>query len=163
MPGDSPIGGVGLAHPAPAGLGFEIRPFESRDEKAVVALWERCQLVRAWNDPHKDIRRKLNVRPEWFLVGRLHGDLIASVMAGYDGHRGWLNYLAVDPQYRRRGFARELVNHAERLLRAAGGPKVNLQVRSLNLPVVEFYRQLGYSADDVVSLGKRLESDTPPL
>jgi len=81
------------------------------------------------------------------------------VMAGYDGHRGWLNYLAVDPEYQRQGLARQLVQHAEALLLQAGCPKINLQVRSSNQGVIAFYQQLGYGVDEVVSLGKRLIRD----
>ena len=80
-------------------------------------------------------------------------------MAGYEGHRGWLNYLAVAPQFQRRGFARAIVAEAERLLREAGCPKINLHVRHSNRDVIEFYRRIGYSVDDVVSMGKRLEQD----
>ncbi len=138
---------------------MEIRAFQAADEEAVVALWRRCDLVRPWNDPHKDIRRKLAVRPDLFLVGVIDGQIRACVMAGYEGHRGWLNYLAVDPEYQRQGLARSMVTEAERLLREAGCPKINLQVRASNQGVVEFYRRLGYSTDDVVSMGKRLERD----
>lgn len=80
-------------------------------------------------------------------------------MAGYEGHRGWLNYLAVTPEHQRQGYARAIVDEAERLLRAAGCPKINLQIRTSNQGVIKFYRQLGYSLDDVVSMGKRLEHD----
>ena len=138
---------------------MRVRPFHPEDEDAVISLWRRCDLVRAWNDPSKDIRRKLQVRPDLFLVGLLDGKIIACVMAGYEGHRGWLNYLAVDPEHQRRGYARAIVDEAEQLLRAAGCPKINLQVRSSNHDVIEFYRRLGYSVDDVVSMGKRLEHD----
>ena len=138
---------------------MEIRPFKSDDEKSVVALWERCDLIRPWNDPHRDIERKLQVRPEWFLVGVVDGQIVAIVMAGYEGHRGWLNYLAVAPEFQRRGFARAIVAEAERLLRQAGCPKINLQIRSSNQSVIQFYRRLGYTVDDVVSMGKRLEHD----
>jgi ribosomal protein S18 acetylase RimI-like enzyme len=137
----------------------QIRPFQSGDEKSVVALWQRCDLVRPWNDPQRDIERKLCVRPELFLVGVLDGRIVASVMAGYEGHRGWLNYLAVTPELQRRGYARAIVAEAERLLRQAGCPKINLQIRTSNHGVIEFYRRLGYSVDDVVSMGKRLEHD----
>ena len=139
-----------------------IRPFRPGDEAAVIALWKRCELVRPWNDPHKDIRRKLQVRPDLFLVGLVGDHIVASVMAGYEGHRGWLNYLAVDPAHRRRGHARAMVAEAERLLRAAGCPKINLQVRTSNKGVIEFYRKLGYAADEVTSMGKRLEQDDKP-
>ena len=116
-------------------------------------------MIRPWNDPHRDIVRKLRVRPDLFLVGVLDGRIVASVMAGYEGHRGWLNYLAVAPELQRRGLARALVTEAERLLREAGCPKINLQVRTSNTGLIEFYRRLGYSVDDVVSMGKRLEQD----
>ena len=99
---------------------MEIRPFHLNDEAAVISLWDRCDLVRPWNDPVKDIRRKLGVRPDLFLVGLLDGWVVACVMAGYEGHRGWLNYLAVAPEHQRRGLARAIVTEAERLLRAAG-------------------------------------------
>jgi ribosomal protein S18 acetylase RimI-like enzyme len=138
---------------------MNIRPFQPEDEEAVIALWRKCGLVRPWNDPHKDIQRKQAVRPEWFLVGELEGRVVACVMAGYEGHRGWLNYLAVAPEHQRHGLARALVTAAERLLQAAGCPKINLQVRTSNSGVIEFYRRLGYAVDDVVSLGKRLERD----
>jgi ribosomal protein S18 acetylase RimI-like enzyme len=139
----------------------QIRPFEPRDEERVVDLWSRCGLVRPTNDPRKDIRRKLKVRPDLFLVGLVDGRLVATVMAGYEGHRGWINYLAVDPSLRRRGLGREILGEAERRLRATDCPKINLQVRSTNSEVLEFYRRVGYLPDDVVSLGKRLEHDTP--
>jgi ribosomal protein S18 acetylase RimI-like enzyme len=138
---------------------MQIRPFQSEDEEAVVSLWGRCDLIRPWNDPHKDIRRKLGVRPEWFLVGMINGQIVACVMAGYEGHRGWLNYLAVDPDQQGRGLARAIVTEAERQLHEAGCPKINLQIRTSNHGVIEFYRRLGYATDDVVSMGKRLEHD----
>src|SRR3954469_10928890 len=104
---------------------MHVRPFDPADEDAVVALWHRCGLTRPWNDPHRDIRRKLAVRPDLFLVGVLGGAVVGTVMAGYDGHRGWIYYLGVDPEYQRRGFGRLLVGEAERLLRAEGCPKIN--------------------------------------
>ena len=136
-----------------------IRPFAASDQDAVVTLWGQCGLVRPLNDPRRDIARKLEVQPELFLVGTLGAQVIATVMAGYDGHRGWINYLAVAPDYQRRGFARLLVIEVERRLLAVGCPKINLQVRSSNSGVLEFYRRIGYVQDDVVSMGKRIVSD----
>jgi ribosomal protein S18 acetylase RimI-like enzyme len=101
--------------------------------------------------------------PEWFLVGILDGRIVASVMAGYEGHRGWINYLAVHPEHRLQGHGRQIMAEAERLLRTAGCPKINLQVRTNNQPVVAFYERIGYRIDDVVSLGKRLEHDEHKL
>jgi len=125
----------------------------------VIELWRQCGLVVPQNDPGRDIERKLKVNPEWFLVGVLEGDVVAACMAGYEGHRGWINYLTVSPQYRRRGFAARLMHEAERLLLRAGCPKINLQIRTSNSDVIEFYKAIGYSIDDVVSMGKRIEHD----
>jgi ribosomal protein S18 acetylase RimI-like enzyme len=138
---------------------MQIRPFQPADEDAVIALWQRCDLVRPQNDPRKDIARKLRVQPELFLVAVADSQIIGSVMAGYEGHRGWINYLAVDPAHRLGGVGRQLMAEAERLLRAAGCPKINLQVRSTNAAVIAFYRAIGFAVDDVVSMGKRLEID----
>jgi len=140
---------------------MDIRPFDTTDEAAVIDLWHRCGLTRPWNDPARDIRRKLRVRPELFLVGVVGGEVVATVMAGYDGHRGWINYLGVAPERQREGLGRAIMAEAERLLREAGCPKINLQVRTSNAGAVEFYRRLGFVIDEVVSLGKRLERDEP--
>ena len=138
---------------------MQIRSFKLGDEATVVALWNECGLTRSWNDPHKDIARKLEVQPELFLVGVVDEAVMASVMAGYEGHRGWMNYLAVTPRFRGRGYGRALVDHAERLLLERGCPKVNLQVRASNPAAVAFYRRLGYAQDESISLGKRLIVD----
>ena len=138
---------------------IEIRPYEPRDEISVVRLWNDCGLVVPWNNPHRDIRRKLEGQPKMFLVGCLNGQIIATVVAGYDGHRGWINYLAVHPNHQRTGIGRRIMGEAETILRAVGCPKINLQVRSTNVNIIEFYKTIGYKIDDVVSLGKRLEPD----
>jgi len=141
---------------------MHIRPFEESDTEQVVALWRLCGLIRLWNDPYRDIERKLLVQREFFLVGVEEGDgaVIGSIMAGYDGHRGWVNYLAVHPDARDAGHGRTLMAEAEALLLACGCPKVNLQVRGDNAEALEFYAAIGYGIDDAVSLGKRLISDT---
>jgi ribosomal protein S18 acetylase RimI-like enzyme len=137
----------------------KIRAFEPRDETAVVALWEACGLTRPWNDPRKDIARKLAVQRELFLVGEADERVVASVMAGYDGHRGWVNYLAVAPAFRGRGYGRALMQHVEAELERHGCPKVSLLVRHSNRDAMEFYRRLGYAEDESVSFGKRLIAD----
>lgn len=139
---------------------MRIRPFQEADAERVVALWQRCGLTRPWNDPQRDIARKLKVQRHWFFVGEAGGALVASAMAGYDGHRGWINYLAVDPDCRRRGHARALMARVEAALREAGCPKLNLQVRHGNDEALAFYRALGYVEDAVTSFGKRLIDDT---
>jgi ribosomal protein S18 acetylase RimI-like enzyme len=136
-----------------------IRPYQTTDHAAVKSLWEICELTRPWNDPDKDIARKLDVQPDGFLVGCVHGDLVASAMFGYEGHRGWMNYLAVAPSRQGKGYARQLIAAGEALLTASGCPKLSLQIRSSNASVVAFYKHLGYVTDDVVSMGKRLIVD----
>src|SRR5262245_49661771 len=135
---------------------MEIRAFRPEDEEAVIALWRRCDLVRPWNDPSKDIARKAHVQPELFLVGIEAQHVIATVMAGYEGHRGWINYLAVAPEHQRRGYGRAMMQAAERGLRGLGCPKINLQIRRGNEDVVAFYAAIGYAEDDLISMGKRL-------
>ncbi|MFZ5548034.1 MAG: GNAT family acetyltransferase [Pseudomonadota bacterium] len=136
-----------------------IRPFADADEDAVVALWQRAGLVRPWNDPVKDIRRKLAEQPALFGVMVDGDEVVGTVMAGYEGHRGWINYLAVDPSRQKRGLGRQLMDWSETRLRERGCPKINLQVRQGNEAVLAFYAALGYADDKVVSLGKRLEHD----
>jgi ribosomal protein S18 acetylase RimI-like enzyme len=136
-----------------------IRSFRPDDRAAVVSLWERCDLTRPWNDPNLDIDRKLATDPDGFLVGSSDELVVASVMAGYDGHRGWINYLAVDPDRRGTGWGREIMVAAEALLADRGCPKVNLQIRTSNMSAVRFYESIGYTFDDVVSMGRRLADD----
>ena len=137
---------------------MRIRPFRPADEAAVVALWQACGLTRPWNEPHRDIATKLTTQPELFLVGTLKETVLASAMVGFDGHRGWLYYLAVDPAHRRAGHGRALVREAERLLAERGCPKLNLQVRTDNAALIDFYRKLGYTVEERTNLGRRLDA-----
>ena len=138
---------------------MRIRAFEDRDTDAVIRLWEDCQLTRPWNDPHRDIERKRTTQPDLFLVGDESGAVVATAMVGYDGHRGWVYYLAVDPAHRGAGHSRALMAEAERLLVERGCPKLMLMVRSSNTAVVDLYEHLGYAREDTVVMGKRLIPD----
>jgi ribosomal protein S18 acetylase RimI-like enzyme len=138
---------------------MEIRTFKNKDELDVVQLWRDCGLIMPHNNPVTDINRKLATQPDLFLVGVKNGRIIASIMAGYEGHRGWLNYLAVSADMRRRGIGRQMVLEAEKLLCSLGCPKINLQVRSSNVETIAFYLKIGFVEDEVISLGKRLEAD----
>jgi len=138
---------------------LDIRSFDVADTEQVIALWQATGLTRPWNDPRKDIERKLTVQPELFLIGLSGGELVASAMGGYDGHRGWVNYLAVAPECRGRGYGRQIMDHLEERLIALGCPKLNLQVRGGNDTAIKFYETAGYARDDVVSFGKRLIPD----
>ena len=136
---------------------LKVRSYREDDQEAVVQLWLDCDLVVPWSDPAEDIRRKLSLQREMFLVGTLSDRLVAAVMAGYEGHRGWINYLAVAPDYRNKGFGRDIMGEAEASLKALGCPKINLQVRNSNVGVIDFYKRIGFSIDDVTSMGKRLD------
>lgn len=149
------------------GIRLEIRTFVSDDTEQVIALWHACELVRPWNDPLLDIERKVKVDDNLFLVGEHpdrsgYAEIVASVMGGYDGHRGWMNYLAVSPGHQRQGYATDLINHLEAKLLAIGCPKINLQIRTDNIAVQAFYKNLGFGVDDAVSMGKRLIPDLNP-
>ena len=138
---------------------MQIRSFNPADESEVIRLWEKCGLTRPWNDPGKDIARKMTTQAEWFLVGVLDEKIVATLMAGYDGHRGWINYLGVDPDFQRQGLARTIMGEAERLLLESGCPKINLQIRADNEDAIRFYEKIGFAQDAVVSFGKRLIPD----
>ena len=138
---------------------FIIRQYRADDKREVIDLWTVCGLIAPQNNPKRDIQRKLQVNPEWFLGGEFGGKIIATCMAGYEGHRGWINYLAVAPRHQRQGFAAQIMQEAERILCEVGCPKINLQIRTTNTSVIEFYKTIGYDVDDVVSMGKRLEQD----
>jgi len=138
---------------------MKIRPYQPNDEEKVICLWTDCGLIAPHNNPLLDIKRKLSVNPEWFLIGELDGEVIASCMAGYEGHRGWINYLAISPSHQKNGYAKEIMKKAEMLLRDAGCPKINLQIRATNQKVIAFYTSIGFKPDDVVSMGKRLNAD----
>ncbi|KFK96901.1 MULTISPECIES: GNAT family acetyltransferase [unclassified Serratia (in: enterobacteria)] len=138
---------------------MEIRVFRQDDFEEVITLWERCDLLRPWNDPEMDIERKLNHDPELFLVAEVGGEVVGSVMGGYDGHRGSAYYLGVHPDYRGRGIANALINRLEKKLIARGCPKIQLMVREDNDTVIEMYEKLGYEIQGITSLGKRLIED----
>lgn len=138
---------------------MEIREFRQDDFEEVITLWERCDLLRPWNDPEMDIERKLNHDLELFLVAEVGGEVVGSVMGGYDGHRGSAYYLGVHPDYRGRGIANALINRLEKKLIARGCPKIQLIVREDNDTVVDMYEKLGYESLSMTSLHKRLIED----
>jgi ribosomal protein S18 acetylase RimI-like enzyme len=121
---------------------MKIRPYSDQDQQAIIELWRSCDLVKPWNDPLKDIARKLSVDPNRFLVGQQDDQIVASIMIGFDGHRGWLNYLAVLPTHRRCGYGGCLMALAESILKKDGCSKLNLQIRTCNQDVIDFYRSI---------------------
>jgi len=140
---------------------FTLRTFQPDDEPDVINLWRQCGLIVPWNNPRTDIQRKLSTSPDLFYVGLLDDELIASCMAGYDGHRGWIYFLAVKSDYQRKGFASMVIDHAESELIKLGCPKVELMVRKTNENVISFYQSAGYDIDPVMVLSKRLTEDEP--
>lgn len=138
---------------------FIIRPIENKDVDTVVELWETCHLTRPWNHPEIDIFRKIQQKDDLFLVAEKDHMVIATLMGGYDGHRGWIHYLAVQPKYQRLGIATALIQNIEKRLIAMGFPKVQLMVRAENHAVIQFYEQLDFTDNKVTCLGKRLIPD----
>ena len=136
---------------------LNIRPYQEEDEAAVSRLWQQCfPDAPPHNRPAEDIRRKLAVQRELFLVAVFDEQLVGTAMAGYDGHRGWVYYVAVSPQSRRRGVGAALMKRVEEELAHLGCPKLNLQIRADNTAVLAFYMSLGYLVEERVSMGKRL-------
>lgn len=142
---------------------MEIAEYREKYGGEVIELWFKCKLVVPSNNPRRDIERKVEVDRDLLLVGIINGKVVATVMGGYEGHRGWINYLAVDPEHRKNGYGRLIMREVEKRIRARGCPKINLQVRATNDGVIKFYQSLGYSDDKVLGLGKRLEEDEPSI
>lgn len=134
-----------------------IAPLTDSDVDAVVALWERCDLTRPWNDPRADIALARRGAHSTILTGRRDGAVIASVMVGHDGHRGWLYYLAVEPQMQRRRLGSAMIAAAEDWLRLRGITKVMLMVRADNAARRGFYEAIGYARQERVVLAKWLD------
>ena len=139
---------------------MKVRTYNEKDKDEVISLWRECGLVVPQNDPSKDIERKLKVDPDLFLVGVIENKIVASVMGGFEGHRGWINYLAVKPSEQRKGHGQSMMQAVEVLINNKGCPKINLQVRTTNQAVIAFYSAIGYGNDNVVGLGKRLQDDS---
>jgi ribosomal protein S18 acetylase RimI-like enzyme len=138
-----------------------IREYRPGDKKAVINLWTECGLISAENNPELDIERKLQVNPELFLVGIISDRIAATVMGGYEGHRGWANYLAVHPDFQRKNYGRKMMESLEEKLMEMGCPKINLNVRSTNIEAMKFYYRIGYKQDEVITLSKRFVKDEP--
>jgi ribosomal protein S18 acetylase RimI-like enzyme len=137
---------------------FVVGPYLEADEPVVTSLWNEVFADDPpWNEPSAVIRNKLQVQRDLFLVGTLGERVVATVMAGFDGFRGWVYHLAVVPGERRKGYGAAMMREAEKRLLAIGCPKVNLQIRATNTGAVAFYHELGYVVEDRASMGKLLE------
>lgn len=140
----------------------EVVDIKDDDVPAVVALWQKCGLLRPWNDPHGDIAFARQSENATVLVGHANGAVVATAMTGHDGHRGAVYYVAVDPDQRRSGLGGEIVAAAEAWLRTKGVWKLNLLVRDTNTPVIGFYEALGYTRGQVIELERWLDPDRDP-
>jgi ribosomal protein S18 acetylase RimI-like enzyme len=136
--------------------GLQIDVLRDDEAEAAVALWEAVQITRPWNDPRSDIRLALTSTASTLLAGRLKGDLVATVMVGYDGHRGWVYYLAVALAQQGQGLGQKMMREAETWLTKRGAPKLNLMVRADNHAVQHFYEKIGYKVSDVTVLQREL-------
>ncbi len=141
---------------------LDIQEISDDDVKDVAALWNRCGLTRPWNDPHADIEFARKTENATLLVGRLSGSIVASAMAGHDGHRGTVYYVCVDPDMQGKGFGRAIMAAAEDWLRTRGVWKLNLLVRTDNAPVIDFYAALGYDREERVKLTKWIDPSRKP-
>jgi ribosomal protein S18 acetylase RimI-like enzyme len=135
---------------------IEVGELRADEADAAVALWHACGLSRPWNDPLADLALALGSPGSTVLAGRLNGVMVATVMVGCDGHRGWVYYLAVAPEAQRAGHGAAMMRAAEAWLRARGAPKLNLMVRGDNAAAVGFYAAIGYARSDVMVLQKVL-------
>ena len=135
---------------------IEVGELRADEADAAVALWQACGLTRPWNDPRADLALALASPGATVLAGRIDDQLVATVMAGCDGHRGWVYYLAVDPERRHAGHGAAMMRAAESWLKIRGAPKLNLMVRADNAAAVGFYAAIGYAASDVMVLQKIL-------
>lgn len=135
-------------------MGIEIGEAVASDAEAVIALWQACGLTRPWNDPQQDFDRALSWPASTILVAREGAALLGSTMIGYDGHRGWVYYLAVSPAHQRSGLGHRIMEAAANWLRDRGAPKIQLMVRTSNAATLDFYSALGFERQDTVTLGK---------
>jgi ribosomal protein S18 acetylase RimI-like enzyme len=148
-----------VTKPVPA---LAVSDIADADIAAVIALWQACGLTRPWNDPSSDIALARRERNSTVLVGREGNAIVATAMVGHDGHRGWVYYVASDPNRRGKGYGRAIMNAAEDWLRAAGMAKLQLLVRRENAGVAAFYQSLGYEEAQTVMLAKWLDGREPP-
>jgi len=138
---------------------YNISVFKDKYRSQVIDLWEQCNLIKYWNDPDKDIDRKLKVNDNLFLIVEFNKIIIGSAMAGYDGHRGSVYYLSIDPKYQNKGVGKILMKEIEKRLISIGCPKINIFIRNSNIEVKEFYQSINYEEQNSLVYGKRLIAD----
>ncbi|MCD6322722.1 MAG: GNAT family acetyltransferase [Clostridiales bacterium] len=136
-----------------------IRQFKTDEKNDVIQLWYECGLLHPPNDPVDEIKVKTNFQPELFLVGEIDDKIMATIMLGFEGRRGWINYLCILPRYQGMGYGSELVQHGMEVLRNLGAPKINLLIRPTNTKVKAFYKKLGFEIEDAVLMSHRFKKE----
>ena len=138
---------------------LNIRTYQHTDMEDVIHIWKECGLIRSWNNPKLDIQRKVKTQKDLFFVAELSNKIIATAMFGYDGHRGSVYYLAIDPIHQNKGLGKLLMDNIEKKLKEIGCPKINIFIRSSNINVKNFYKSIFYDEQDCLTYGKRLIPD----
>lgn len=138
---------------------MKIRKFNIKDTAEVVKIWDMCGLLHPPNDPFEEIRNKMDFQPDLFLVGEISGEVIATVMLGYEGRRGWINSLGILPKYQGMGYGSEMVKQGTQILKDLGAPKINLLIRPANTKVREFYEKLGFVNEDAILMSHRFTKE----
>ena len=152
-----------MTAPAPETVpALAIADIRDADVAAVIALWQACGLTRPWNDPAADIALARRGPHSTVLIGRDDNAIVATAMVGHDGHRGWVYYVATDPNLRAKGYGRSIMNAVEDWLRAAGVPKLQLLVRPENAGVAAFYQSIGFGEQQILFFSKWLDGREPP-
>ncbi|MCK5757965.1 MAG: GNAT family acetyltransferase [Clostridiales bacterium] len=136
-----------------------IRQFKMDEKNDVIQLWDKCGLLHSPNNPVDEMKVKTDFQPELFLVGEIDNKIIATIMLGFEGRRGWINYLCVLPKYQGIGYGSDLVQHGMELLHKLGAPKINLLIRPTNTKVKEFYKKLGFETEDAVLMSHRFKKE----
>lgn len=137
---------------------FHVGEATNHETMSIVALWEKTGLTRPWNDPTQDIQRALSAKSSTIFIAKNDHKIIGTAMAGYEGHRGWIYYLAVDPDYQKQGLGKKLYNTAEQWLKNQGAPKIQILIRADNQKVISFYEGLGFEKSSSLLMGKKITS-----
>ena len=137
-------------------MNINIKTATIKNTQSIIEIWEEVKLVRSWNNPNDDIENALSTLTSTILLLCSENQIIGTVMVGYDGHRGWIYYLAVRTELQKQGYGKKMVQEAENWLRAKNVPKVNLMIRNTNEQVKGFYQAIGYKDDEVITMAKWL-------
>jgi len=137
----------------------KIRKLDISEIQEVIEIWKICGLLHPPNDSVDEIKIKISFQPELFLVGEVNSKIIATIMLGFEGRRGWINSLCVLPEYQGMGHGGDLVQYGMEVLRKLGAPKINLLIRPTNTKVKEFYKKLGFETEEAILMSHRFTKE----